>query len=154
MTTRSSYDVAVGLLARREQAQSELRRKLNQKGFGADDIAVTLEKLLALDLQSDARYAEMIVRTKTQAGYGTRYIRQYLGQKGIAEPVVNLAITSESAAAEDKASSLIALIIKRGDNLSEEKERARCVRYLARRGFDFDEIYAAIERVKNQQAEE
>ncbi|MBU2848743.1 regulatory protein RecX, partial [Acidithiobacillus ferriphilus] len=56
--------LALRLLARREYGRLELRDKLLRAGCDAGDVALTLDALVAAGYQDDARYAEMLTRTR------------------------------------------------------------------------------------------
>src|SRR5215471_3173752 len=79
------YAKALGLLARREHSARELKSKLERRGFGADESAETLERLRSKDFQNDARFGEMLVRSRIEGGYGPRWIIAELKTHGIAE---------------------------------------------------------------------
>ncbi|MDX2346356.1 MAG: regulatory protein RecX [Legionella sp.] len=86
------YDVAVRLLSRREHSAHQLRQKLELRDFSADAIDVVLEKCLQLDLQSDARFAEMFCRGRINRGYGPLVIRQLLRQAGVSAELSDAAL--------------------------------------------------------------
>jgi regulatory protein len=69
-TQPSAYEKALGLLARREHSARELKNKLARRGFDADENAVALERLQSKDFQSNARFGEMLVRSRIESGYG------------------------------------------------------------------------------------
>src|SRR5215471_11065782 len=80
-----AYDKALGLLARREHSARELKSKLARKGLDAAESASALADLKAKDYQSDARFGEMLVRSRIAQGYGPRWIVAELKTHGIAE---------------------------------------------------------------------
>ncbi len=72
---------AVRLLARREHTRAELDRKLAPHG-ASEEIETVLNELAQSGLQSDARFAESLIRS--QAGrLGVARLRQSLLTKGI-----------------------------------------------------------------------
>lgn len=76
---------AVALLARREHSALELRTKLIAKGFDATEVEAAIERLAAQGLQSDQRFVEALVRSRTQAGQGPARLRMELARHGLAE---------------------------------------------------------------------
>ena len=54
----SAKAVAVRLLARREHAEAELRQKLSQREFAAEEIEQALDELKQGGWLSDARFCE------------------------------------------------------------------------------------------------
>ena len=108
----SAYDYALNLLTARQYTARNLRRKLVQKGFGADDANSAIERLLANGLLDDRRYAEQFVRGRLLGhggGASKRRIRQQLYQRGIAGDVADAAIES---VIEEEAVDLGAVIDK------------------------------------------
>jgi regulatory protein len=82
------FDVAVRLLSRREHSAHQLRHKLKIRKISTQAIDETLDKCQALDLQSDARFAEMFCRARINRGYGPRVIQQLLKQEGISQALI------------------------------------------------------------------
>ena len=131
----SAYDKALTLLARREHSARELESKLVRKGLDAGESAAALAQLQSKDYQSDARFGEMLVRSRIAQGYGPRWIIAELKTHGIAEARARDLID----AAEPEWSALVRLILRRrygakpATNLAERSKRAN---FLLRRGFD------------------
>ena len=61
---------AVGLLARREHSQHELRHKLTARDYSEEEIETALQRLLEKDLQSDERFAQVYTQARYQRGHG------------------------------------------------------------------------------------
>jgi regulatory protein len=131
----SAYDKALGLLVRREHSARELKSKLARKGLDAGESAAALADLRAKDYQNDARFGDMLVRTRIAGGYGPRWILAELRQHGIAEDEAQALI----AAAEPDWPALLRDLVRRrygakpAANLAERAKRAN---FLVRRGFD------------------
>src|SRR5882757_1918718 len=81
----SAYDKALALLVRREHSARELKSKLARRGFDAAESAASVERLQSKDFQNDARFGEMLVRSRIAGGYGPRWIVAELRTHGIAE---------------------------------------------------------------------
>jgi regulatory protein len=80
-----AYEKAIALLARREHSSRELQAKLVQRGFDVEATARVLQTLVSKDFQNDARFGEMLVRTRLEGGYGARWIIAELRTHGIDE---------------------------------------------------------------------
>lgn len=91
-----AYHCAVRLLARREHGLAELTNKLSQKGYTTDEIQTALVHCQHLGLQSDARFAESIMRTRVNQGYGPIRIRQELQAKQVAREYIDAVLEVES----------------------------------------------------------
>ncbi|MDF1684148.1 MAG: regulatory protein RecX [Legionellaceae bacterium] len=85
---REAYEVAVGLLARREHSVRQLNQKLAKRGFDEQEITSALESCQRLNLQSDTRFAEATCRSRINRGYGPLMIKQLLQHEGVAPDVI------------------------------------------------------------------
>lgn len=131
---------ALGLLARREHSRRELARKLGQAGVEPERLDQTLDRLHAQGLQSDQRFAEMLVRSRIAQGYGPRRIRAELGQHGLDAAAAGQAI---DAARPDWRALLADLCRRRFRGACDSpRERDRRQRHLLQRGFDLDDVRA------------
>jgi regulatory protein len=70
------------LLARREYSTYELTQKAQAKGFDANDITESIEKLQRLNYQSDTRFVESMI-TSYRGKYGKIVIKRKCRDKGI-----------------------------------------------------------------------
>lgn len=70
------------LLARREYSVFELTQKAQTKGFDAQDITESIEKLQRLNYQSDTRFVESMI-TSYRGKYGKIVIKRKCRDKGI-----------------------------------------------------------------------
>lgn len=86
---------AVRLLARREHSLAELSDKLAKKGHSDEDIQAALARCQRDGLQSDARFAESLTRTRVHQGYGPVKIRQELLSKEVARELIDAALRVE-----------------------------------------------------------
>ncbi len=131
----SAYDKALGLLARREHSARELKTKLARRGLDAGESDAALAKLRAKDYQSDARFGEMLVRTRIEGGYGPRWILAELRTHGIDEARSRSLL--EEAAVDWPTQVRRELRRRYGaKGPATLAERARRASFLLRRGFD------------------
>ncbi len=122
------------LLARREHAARELRHKLIAKGFPETLAEAAVQWARAEGWQSDARYAEALVRTRVEAGYGPLRIEQELTRQGIALELRAAALAPFEG--EWRARAEVARRRRFGAAPPKDiRERARQVRFLQYRGF-------------------
>lgn len=130
-------------LARREYGRTELVRKLIDKGFEPDVAAQAVDRLSEEGLQSDARFAEAFVQSRINQGKGPVRVRVDLGQKGIPEGVTELALEESGADWRALAREQREKKFGRAAPL-DFKDKARQMRFLQYRGFESDQIQAAV----------
>ena len=135
-------DDAIRLLARRDYSRSELMSRLAARGHVSDDIASLLDALADEGLQSDARFAEQFVRSRLSRGQGAMKIRAELGARGVTDEVAREALEGE---APDWRRLACEALAKRFDSPGRDpRERAKRERFLASRGFDFEQVRHAM----------
>ena len=129
-------------LARREYGRTELIRKLADKGFRRDISEQAVMQLTEEGLQSDQRFAESFVQSRINQGKGPVRIRMDLGQRGISDTTIEIAI--EEADPDWRALARAQRQKKFGAAApSDFKEKARQMRFLQYRGFEQDHIQSA-----------
>ncbi|SHM35559.1 regulatory protein RecX [Vreelandella subglaciescola] len=142
----SPREMAMGFLARREYSRAELESRLARKDVAPEEIGPCLDRLAEQGLQSDARFAESFVRTRVLRGQGVRRIQSELFQRGVEQSVQRQAL-AEVVAQENvdwfelARDTLARRFQTPGDT---PKERARRERFLASRGFEFEQIRYAL----------
>lgn len=139
-------DIAIGLLARREYSRAELAQRLRKKAFDEAAIDECLTALVEQGLQSDARFAASFVRSRLLRGQGVIRIKGELRQRGVDQEALNVAFAEVEESEQVDWFELARETLARrfdapGDN---PKERARRERFLANRGFDFEQIRYAL----------
>lgn len=139
-------DDAIHLLARREYSRAELRERLSARGHEASDILICLDDLAEQGLQSDARFAESFLRSRIARGQGPLKIRAELERRGIDRERIRAAFAEFEEAGEADWFTLACETLSRrfsgpGDT---PRERARRERFLAQRGFDFNQLRHAL----------
>ncbi|WP_048308023.1 regulatory protein RecX [Halomonas sp. PR-M31] len=138
----SPRDDAIALLARREYSRAELERRLAGKGHDNEPIAECLDGLAQEGLQSDARFAEVFVRSYIARDQGPLKIRAKLDERGIKSDLVRSSLENSDV---DWFSLACQALAKRFDDAGgTPRERARRERFLAGRGFDFDQTRHAL----------
>src|SRR4051812_45925376 len=83
---------AIKLLARREHSARDLTRKLKARGVGADEAAAAVASVATDGWQSDERFAEMLVRSRVNQGYGPQRIEAELRVAGLPSDQVRAAL--------------------------------------------------------------
>jgi regulatory protein len=128
---------AMRFLARREHSRAELQRKLAAIAVEGDDVDALLDELSGKGWLSDARFAELAVRSKARR-FGPLKVAYQLRAKGVGEETIALAFES---AGTDGAANLEQVWRSRFSVVpNDQRERGRQVRFLQGRGFPLDDI--------------
>ncbi len=129
------------MLARREHSRAELARKLAAVGT-PEEIAAVLDQLEAAGLLSDARFAESLVHARA-ARFGAARLRHDLRVKGVAEDVIDAALTDD--AGTELARARLVRQRRFGAAPAGRADYARQARFLQQRGFAADIIRKVLE---------
>lgn len=128
---------AIAALARRECSRAELRAKLVATGADRAEVETVLDEVAALGYLSDARFAQGEVARKAGA-YSRRAIAQSLKVSGVATDVAGAALAATDVDDDD---AMTALWRRRfGTAPTNERDKARQVRFLQSRGFSLSAI--------------
>ena len=120
--------------------------RLAAKGHAEAVIAETLVALAREGLQSDTRFVEIFVRSRIARGQGPVKIRAELGNRGIDRELTRMALddTQHTDRVDWFALACDTLAKRFADPGGIPRERARRERFLAGRGFDFDQVRYAL----------
>jgi regulatory protein len=134
---------AMDYLARREHGRAELLEKVTRFGFDADVADDAVAQLVEDGLQSDVRFAEAFVRSRINQGKGPAKIRADLREKGVNDGATEDGIRE---AEQDWYALAIEVRLKKfgAERPVDFKEKARQMRFLQSRGFEPDQIQAAV----------
>jgi regulatory protein len=138
---RSLHQRALRCLAQREHSRVELARKLAELGC-VEDIDAELDRLVALGLLSDLRFADAYVRSRA-ARFGVVRLRGELARRGVAAELIGTALQGCGPDSE----------LERARNIRSRKfatfpqdarEWARQARFLQGRGFSAEIIRSVL----------
>ena len=134
---------ALGLLTRREHSKQELARKLASRGIEPDDAQAAIDKLSAAGWQDDARFADLLVRSRANAGYGPVRIRAELATHALDSGVIAAAIEGFNVDWLYNAKDLLRRrhpAALAGGRTAQRK----AADFLMRRGFAMEQVMAAL----------
>lgn len=148
----ATHQAALDLLARREHSRRELARKLRRRGHSHEDVEAVLERLEAVGLVSDARYARLFVADKLSVRpQGTRRLIVRLRAKGIPADLAREAVGEvyEERGVSDRelARDLVRRRARTLAGLDPQVVTRRLAGFLARRGFGADVVAGAMRDV-------
>ena len=141
---RSIRNTALEILSRREHTRLELARKLKAKEFSLIEIDELLINLEREGLQSDARFTESYVHSRSRRGFGPLRIKYELQQRGISSDLVDTHVDfndqvwlQNSYREYEKKFGV--------HSVKSTQDQAKCMRFLQSRGFTNDIIRKTID---------
>lgn len=137
------------LLARREHSKVELARKLHSKGFDAQLCAEMIERYAVENVQSDMRFAEMLVRSKVSKGQGVERIRNELREHQIDQQAIQLALQSSEQELQLDWFELAKQVRQKkfGQSVPQDwQQKQKQQRFLQYRGFTLEQIDYALQK--------
>ncbi|HTK47502.1 MAG TPA: regulatory protein RecX [Gemmatimonadaceae bacterium] len=140
-----TYDRALNLLAFRARSSTELARSLTRKGEEPATIEWALARLREQGLLDDAAFARAFTRARVVGGkQSRRRVEQELTRRGVPRPVGSEAI---DAVLEEEGVDQRAIVVDAARKklrslagLDPAVRRRRLYAYLARRGYELDDI--------------
>ncbi len=141
--------IALRILAASPKSRMEITRKLKEKGFASEVIAVTLEGLEKSGFMNDKSYAQNLAFKFTQAKpSGSRKLQFELKRHGISEKVREEILSGMNQEDEkQRALELASARWERLQNIDVQKRKKRVFDLLMRRGFDFQIAKEVIEEL-------
>jgi regulatory protein len=148
----TTYDRALNMIALRARSAAELRRLLVRKGEPPEIIDVAIERLLRAGFLDDSSFARQFSRSKALgAGLSRRRIQQELARRGVAREIAEAAIADVFAEEQlDDADTIDRVARKKLKTLARldtQVQRRRLYAFLARRGYDIDDIARTVRAV-------
>ena len=131
------------LLSRKPQSRKELERKLREWEASEEETAALCDRMEELGYLNDAAYAAQVVRHYSAKGFGERKLRDELYRRGVPRDLWDEALEQ----AEDPAESIDAFVAKKlAGKEPDRKELKKVSDALARRGYSWNDISAALRR--------
>ncbi|MDR1261862.1 MAG: regulatory protein RecX [Oscillospiraceae bacterium] len=147
-------------LRERARTESEIRDKLEKKGFDAEVVAYILTRLRATGLLDDARFARDWAQARARKAIGSRRIRQELRMKGVSDSDTDAAIIAmrdqdaiqdaefgDSSEYDPALASAVAFARRGLRRLSGQPDadvRRKLTQSLVRRGYSFTDARSAV----------
>ena len=128
---------ALFFLKFRPRSEAEVKKYLAKKGAGGAQINEVIEKLKRLKFINDEEFIGFWLRRREARPRASRVIKLELAKLGVDRELVDRVLGDQKQADRQRAGQLAEKL--RG------KEREKVISALARRGFDWDTIKAAID---------
>jgi regulatory protein len=134
---------AVDLLSRREHSYKELLQKLKLREHSESEIIPVLEYLIEKNYLSEERFAESLFRTRMNKGYGWRFIKSELAQKGVCSSIT--CQLNKNQQIDWYLQAELAYNKRFGEStIKDQKDKAKRIRFMQYRGFSTDEIMVLV----------
>ena len=137
-----AFNKAINYINTAFKTAKQLRDYLSKKGYDKVIIDYVIEKLKEYNFIDDRNFAETYINTYRNK-YGKNMLKNKLFEKGISKNIVE-ELLSDFEAEESIIDKL--LVKKIGRKVFDDDLRQKCIRFLAGRGFSFEEINSAIRR--------
>jgi regulatory protein len=147
-----AYDRALNMLAFRARSSSELARSLQRKGEERPHVDWALARLEEQGLLDDAAFARSFARSKVVDGkQSRRRVQQDLARKGVSRRLTDEAIDTvfeeeavdQRAIVEEAARKKLRTLA----GLEPAVQRRRLYGFLARRGYEIDDIRSVLSAI-------
>jgi regulatory protein len=146
------YDRALNMLAFRARSSSELARLLQRKGEERPHVDWAMARLKEQGLLDDAAFARSFARSKVVDGkQSRRRVQQDLGRKGVSRTLTDEAIATvfeeeavdQRSIVEEAARKKLRALA----GLEPAVQRRRLYGFLARRGYEIDDIRSVLSAI-------
>jgi regulatory protein len=146
---QETLDRALRFLEARPRSEREVRTRLFRDRLAPELVDRVITRLRELGLLDDAAFARFWIENRERfSPRGSRALKSELFQKGLARDVIDEQL--EDAVDEDSGAREVALRqARRYARLDRQTFRQKMYAYLARRGFDFEAISAAVDTAWN-----
>ncbi|MFL2695394.1 MAG: regulatory protein RecX [Gammaproteobacteria bacterium] len=130
------WNKALDILSRREHSISQLKSKIQKFQDNEEQVEELINKLIDKNLLSDKRFAESLIKSKSEAGYGPNYIEQLLQKNSISKndydlysPNIDWHVICKNVAEK-----------KIGNKKLNYEDKQKILRFLSYRGFTYEII--------------
>ncbi|EOG0099294.1 recombination regulator RecX [Neisseria gonorrhoeae] len=141
---------AMDILSRQEVSRIGLKRKLAPHAESEEELENVLNEFAERNWQSDLRYAEAYIRSKSRK-HGSLRLKQALAQQGIDEETSRNLLPDRSS---EKQAAIAVLSKKFKHPAADLKEKQKQARFLAYRGFDADTVQTALKHAWDENWED
>jgi regulatory protein len=140
-----AYDHAVRFLGFRARSQAEIERYLGDKGYPADVIVATIERLVNAHYLDDEEFARLWLAERARfRPRGQAALHYELKQKGLSAELIESALAGVDE--DNLAWSAVESKLLRWQTLDEPELRQKMIGFLSRRGFNYETIQSVVNR--------
>ncbi len=140
-TRDKAYGLTLSYVARRMRSRWELTNYFSRKGYDESMSQQLLERLERIGMVNDAKFAEAWVHNRRMLKQASRHrLVQELRQKHVDDDVIEQALSGDQV---NEHTLLRTLIVRKRKQTRYQDDR-KLIQYLARQGFRYEDIVAAI----------
>jgi regulatory protein len=147
--SRRAYLDALRMLGRRDLSEAQIRQRLARRGHEPEAIDEAVARLIEERAIDDNRVAEAIARIETGIRKrGMLRVRRKIESAGIAPAVAKRALDEVFGSLDDDdlLESALAKRLRRGADVTDERQFNRLYRYLVGQGFEPQRVLARLKR--------
>lgn len=148
-TLPTAFEYAMKILSKRAYAESEIRTKLQRKGYQNTEIVSAIEDCKRYSFINDELYAADYARLLNARGCGSALIRRKLVMLRIAEEFIDKAVSeiapNEMEAAKNSLDFKLRMLKNEKDKY---KKKQKIYAFLVSRGYSFDIIRELLENIE------
>lgn len=142
-----AYDAALRFLGYRARSVQEIEEHLRRKGYEAEEVEGIVARLRENQFLDDRAFAEQWVKERQSfRPRSRRVLEQELLQKGVAREIVQEALAAIGQSGHNQ--MLDDLIVKKRRQVRYQDDE-KLMAYLARQGFEYDQIKKALKRLND-----
>lgn len=145
---QSAREYAFRYAARGLKSEKQFRDKMLERKFLPESIDGAIEALKQYGYINDEEYARMYAE-ELFGKYGTWVVKRKLKERGISDRITSL--VTEDVDTHDTLVHFLQGAMRKYAADEPARRRERVTRYLASRGFDFDDIKDAINAFENEE---
>lgn len=145
-----AFDKAVNYQNTAFKTKKQIRDYLNKKGYDKAVVDYVIEKMCEYGFLNDEKFADMYISAYDKK-YGPNMLKTKLLQKGISKTIVDEKLKDYEVCDE----TIDKLLLKKlGSKPPTQDNLTKCMRFLSSRGYDYDNIKKAINKIKKGELEE
>ena len=143
---QSAFNKTANYMKSSIKTVKQIKEYLNKKGYDEAVINAVVEKLKEYKYLDDSQYVTAFVNTN-KSKYGVRKLREKLKQKGVAD--ANLSVLDDYEEDMDALKNVAEKYMSHKEKTPENYNKL--YRFLAMRGYNFDDINACVNEIKRSE---
>ncbi len=142
-----AYRIAARYASRSPRCTQEVRNRLRIKGFFEKTIEDVIDRLVEIGLIDDMEYIKLFVKDKSELNrYSRKRIRFELIRLQFSSECIETAL-EQLTQSSDEENALRLAEQKLGHQERNDRQKAKLFRYLVGRGFEYETVNRALERM-------